>query len=67
MGSHCLPVSCELSRCTQFGSGRRTEQGKQLLIIPHAGVGGKRSSLLCRRPGPQGRLLVSNQMAILSL
>lgn len=67
MGFQYLPASSKLSVCPQFGSGRRTEQGKPLLLIPHDAAGGERSSPWCRQLGPQGHLLASGQTAILSL
>lgn len=65
-----LPVPAffsERSPCLQFRPERGAVQGEPLLPTPHDAAGGKQSSLWCRPPGPQGLLLVSGWMALLSL
>lgn len=67
VGSQYLPFSSELSTCLQFRSAGRAVQGKPLLPTPHHAAGGRPSSPRCRSPGPQGLLLVSGWMVLLSL
>lgn len=67
VASQYRPFSSKRSPCLQFRPERRAVQGEPPLPTPHDAAGGKQSSLRCRLPGPQGLLLVSSWMALLSL